>query len=304
MEKFTYDLAKWLPFRNRETCERVRAIKKEDLPKHPNPAFKISIVSDSEFWFREVLDIFSRIKQAADERRELVLILPQPHPEYRIVADLINKFRVSCKRLYTFNMDEYTDEKGHTPPKDWPWSFLYAQMENFYYKIDEELRPPKTHVCSPTHDNIDRYGDMIEDVGGADVCYAPIGWSGHVAFIEPEFESNLEDWKKIGSRVVDLSPFTILQNSLFPEFGESGDWSWIPPKAATIGPAQIIGSKLISSWNGYFVAGTKVSWQRFIVRLAAHGPVTPQVPASILQTLRTDFYITETLAENIEPKWV
>ena len=42
-----------------------------------------------------------------------------------------------------------------------------------------------------------------------------------------------------------------------------------------------------------------VSWQRFTVRLAAHGPVTPLVPASILQTLRSDLYISESLAEDI-----
>jgi 6-phosphogluconolactonase/glucosamine-6-phosphate isomerase/deaminase len=305
MEKFKYDPAKWLPFRDREACEKVRAIKNEDLCKHPNPNVKIRIVPTSEFWFRLVWDIFWRIKEAADERRELVLILPQPHPEYRLVADLINKFRVSCKKLYVFNMDEYANEKGHTPPEDWPWSFYRALLVNFYYRIDEDLRPPKNHMNSPTHENIDKYGEMIENLGGADVCYAPIGWSGHIAFIEPDqFEApTLEEWKNLGPRIVDLSPFTTLQNSLFPDFGAAGDWSWIPPKAATIGPAQIVKSKLVSSWNGYFGEGWNVSWQKFIVRLAIHGPVTPKVPASILQTLRTDFYISEKLAENIEAKF-
>jgi len=34
-----------------------------------------------------------------------------------------------------------------------------------------------------------------------------------------------------------------------------------------------------------------------------HGPVTPLLPASILQTLRTDVYVTETAAMNIETNW-
>jgi glucosamine-6-phosphate deaminase len=38
-------------------------------------------------------------------------------------------------------------------------------------------------------------------------------------------------------------------------------------------------------------------------RLVAHGPVTPLVPESVLQTVRTDFWISETLAANIEPDW-
>ncbi|MCX6164075.1 MAG: hypothetical protein NTU73_04320 [Ignavibacteriae bacterium] len=51
--------------------------------------------------------------------------------------------------------------------------------------------------------------------------------------------------------------------------------------------------------NGFHVAGTNISWERFIVRLAAHGPVTQYVPASILQIRRTDFFIKEVLAENV-----
>jgi len=56
---------------------------------------------------------------------------------------------------------------------------------------------------------------------------------------------------------------------------------------------------LYQSWNGFHVAGTNISWERFIVRLAAHGPVTRYVPASILQIRRTDFFIKEVLAENV-----
>jgi hypothetical protein len=44
-----------------------------------------------------------------------------------------------------------------------------------------------------------------------------------------------------------------------------------------------------------------VSWQRFTVRLAAYGPVTPLVPASIIQTCSTELYLTETLAADIKP---
>ena len=52
------------------------------------------------------------------------------------------------------------------------------------------------------------------------------------------------------------------------------------------------------------VGNTQVSWQRFILRLAAHGPVTPLVPASILQTLPSELYITESGAADIVPESV
>ncbi len=304
MNEFKPDLARFLSFRDREVCERVRAIKKEDICKHSNSDFKIRIIEDDEqFNFEYVLDIFSRIKVACDEGRRLVLIFPQPAPQiYRRVACLINKLKVSCQNLYVFNMDEKADEDGKTPPENWPDSFAYHLKEDFCYRIDQDLRPLEKQMNFPTSKNIGDYGKMIEDLGGADVCYGGIGWSGHLAYWEPdliekEFGGDFEAWKKAGPRLVEITPLTVLQNALY--YG--GDWSWEPPKAVTIGPAQILSAKLRSSWNGFCKKGG-ISWNRFIVRLAAHGPVTPLVPASILQTCRSDLILSGAAAEDCMPK--
>ena len=303
MENFKYNISQWAPFQDKEVCEKVRNIKKADITKHKNPDFRIRVIKDSDFAFMRIWDIFSRIKKASDEGEKLVLILPQPHPQYIKVAYLINKFKVSCKNLYTFNMDEWADQDGNIAPETYPNGFLYAMKNNFYYRLDKNLRPPEDQIVGPTNKNLKDYSKMMEDLGGVDVCYGGIGWSGHIAFIEPgakEFEGSLEEWKEMGPRIVTLNPFTIAQSCLDPDFGMSGDWSAIPPRAATIGPTQVISAKLRSSWNPFTIASTHVSWHRFTVRLAAHGPVTPLVPASILQTLRTDFYISKTIAEDIE----
>jgi glucosamine-6-phosphate deaminase len=303
-DDFEFGLARWIPFRDAAACARVRAITKEEITRHLNPDFKIRLVPEDQFPFRLVMDIFSRIKQAAEEGRKLVLILPQPEPLYSQVAELINRFGVDCRNLYTFNMDEYADEEGNIAPETWPNSFLHHMKKNFYGKVDVKFRPPEHQIVGPTDANFSSYGEMIEDLGGADVCYGGIGWSGHLAFIEPGSEAfpavDLKAWQGIGPQIVELSPFTVLQCSLGPEFGQSGDWSGVPPKAATVGPAQIVGARLRCSWNGFRVGNSMVSWQRFILRLACHGPVTPLVPASILQTLPTELYMAEPLAEDIE----
>jgi glucosamine-6-phosphate deaminase len=299
---FQYGISRWAPFRDGEACRRVRAIRKADIARHPNPDFHIHVLSDEEVAFRRVMDLFDRIRTAAEEGRRLVLILPQPHPQYRRVAWLINRHRVSCRHLYTFNMDEWADEDGAIAPDTWPNGFMYAQLHNFYGLIDEELRPPREQVQGLSNANLASYGRMIEDLGGADLCDGGIGWSGHVAFIEPgapEFAGTLEEFKSMGPRLVTLTPFTIAQSCLDPDFGMSGDWSWIPPRAATIGPAQVLGAKLRNSWNRFTLGTTSISWQRWAVRLAAHGPVTPQIPASILQIGPTNLYLSDTLAGDI-----
>ncbi len=259
MENFIFDLAKFIPYRNREVCERVRMIKKEDISKHLNPQFKIRVIEEeNEFYFEFALDIVKRIKNSLKEGKKLVMILPAgPIPQYKMAAHLINNLMISCKHIHTFNMDEYANEEGKTAPETWAGSFKKSMMENFFSVIDKDLRPPEEQIHFPSDKNINHYGKMIEDSGGADVCYGGIGWCGHIAFWEAhlgfEFGDDMEAYKKAGPRIVELHPMTIMQNALH---SFSGDWSAVPPKAATIGPSQITGAKDRSFWlYGYFGGG-------------------------------------------------
>ena len=77
----------------------------------------------------------------------------------------------------------------------------------------------------------------------------------------------------------------------------------IHAKAATIGPAEVIAAKARIDMHSITVHGTATSWQRLMTRLVLHGPVTPLVPESILQTLPTDVWVSETIAQNVEPDW-
>lgn len=304
MSEFKYGVSKFAPFKDGAVCERIRKISREEICNHPNLDFHIQVVRDDEIASMRIQDIFGRIKASDDENRQLVMILPQPHPQYIKIAELINQHRVNCRNLFTFNMDEWADEDGNVAPETYPNGFMYAMLNNFYYRLDEDLRPPLTQIQGLNNRNLNDYASMIDDLGGVDLCDGGIGWSGHVAFIEPgspEFAaSSLDEWKAMGPRIVTLTPFTLAQTALDPDFGMSGDWSNIPPKAVTIGPAQVLGARLRNSWNHFTLANTDVSWQRFSVRLAAHGPITPDCPASILQVGPTNMYISEKVAQNIE----
>ncbi|HSV32361.1 MAG TPA: hypothetical protein VLH40_10150 [Atribacteraceae bacterium] len=299
---FQYGLSQFISFRDVAVCERVRSIKKEEITRHANPDFHIRVIEDrEEFYFAFAMDLVTRIVKARDENRRLVLILPVgPMPQYAYASTIINELRISLSHLHTFNMDEYADEAGNSAPVDWPGSFQKAMWENFFYRIDPEFRPPASQIHFPTKEALPDYGKMIDDLGGADCCYGGVGWCAHIAFWEAhlghEFGDDLESFKKAGPRLVELHPMTIMQNALH---SFSGDWSWVPPKANTIGPAQITGARSRSFWlDGYLGGG--VSWQRFIARLSAHGPVNTLVPASILQTLPGTYTIMGGVADNVE----
>ncbi|MGE5110979.1 MAG: hypothetical protein ACM3JB_09000, partial [Acidobacteriaceae bacterium] len=255
----------------------------------------------SRFYFEFALDIVRRIREAQENSKRFVGIFPVgPMPQYEYAARLINEMRLSCKHVHTFNMDEYADQDGNTAPPSWAGSFQSAMMDSFFLKIDPRLRPPESQIHFPTRECLPDYATMIEDAGGADVCYGGIGWCGHIAFWEAhlgfEYGNDLAAYKKAGPRLVELHPMTIMQNALH-SFG--GDWSWVPPKANTIGPQQILGARDRSFWlDGYLGGG--VSWQRFIARLVAHGPVNTLVPGSILQDAPGTYTILGPVADNVE----
>jgi len=307
MSEFRYSPGACVPFRDLEAIERVRRIRREDITRHPNPEFKITVMSAQEVEFLWCVDMFHRIHQAAEAGRKIVIITPNPCPVYAQVVYLLNKFRVDCKHVYTFNMDEYANEDGQTAPGSWPFGFMHAFKKYFYAQLDPKLRPPERQLQGPTTKNIKDYSRMIADAGGADICYSGPGWTGHVAFVEPdapEFKSrNLKAFLRMGARLCRLSPFTLAQNSLHGSFGSSGNLCAVPPMAATIGPADVVAAKNRIDMHGLTVHGSFASWQRLTMRLCLHGPVTPQVPTSIHQLLRTDVWVSETLAADIKPYW-
>jgi len=299
---FEYDLARFIDFRDVVECDRVRRIPRTELTQHVNPDFRIAVADDpAEFYRSFAADLVDRIRAARDDGRTFVAILPVgPMPQYELAARMINAERIALDHVHTFNMDEYANEDGVTAPISWAGSFQRAMRERFFAQVDRELQPPDDQIHFPTTEAIADYSARLEDLGGADVCYGGIGWCGHIAFWEShlghEFAGDLDAYKRAGARLVELHPMTIMQNALH-SFG--GDWSWVPPKANTIGPREILGARHRSFWLDGDLGGG-ISWQRFIARLVAHGPVSEFVPGSILQTTRTDYTILGSVADDVE----
>ena len=305
---FTFEPAAFIPFRDKAAIAKARAIRREDITRHANPDYRIQVLPDAELQAHWIEDMLSRLRASSDSGEQLVMIMPNPWPTYAEVAKMINQEKISCRNLHTFNMDEYADQDGNIAPETWEFGFGHAFKKFFISNIDPALRPPDKQIHLLGNDTVRDYSKILADLGGADIVYAGPGWSGHIAFVEPdapEFAaSSLEEWKTFGTRVCTLSPLTIVQNSLHGCFGASGDLTAVPPKAATIGPADVLAAKHRWATHGISVGGSKThSWQRLTTRLCLHGPVTPLMPESVLQTTRTDVWVSESSAMNIETRW-
>jgi glucosamine-6-phosphate deaminase len=146
---FKFEPAPWVPFKDREVMDRVRKIKREDMEKHPNPDFKIKIVQDvGAIW---IADMVLRIKESDEHDKKLVMIMPNPCPGiYETVADIINRFRINCRNVFTFNMDEWADQDGNIAPESYEAGFNRSFIKYFYGKIDPDLRMKRENCCAGT----------------------------------------------------------------------------------------------------------------------------------------------------------
>lgn len=165
-------------------------------------------------------------------------------------------------QVKSVNLDEYV---GLDPTHD--QSYRYFMQTNLFDHIN--IDPANTNVPNGMAEDpetaCEEYNQIIRNMGGIDIQVLGMGHNGHIAFNEPA------DYFPLGTHVVDLQASTIEANSRF--FASRDE---VPRKAMTMGIGSIMSAKqILVVVNGEGKAD--------IVKKAFTGPVTPAVPASILQ---------------------
>lgn len=172
------------------------------------------------------------------------------------------------------NLDEYVGLTG-----DNDQSYRYFMDNNLFANINIDRK--NTYVPNGCAEDLEkegeRYDNLIKELGGTDLQLLGIGLDGHIGFNEPD-----EAFTK-GTHMVDLDPSTIEANARFFESIDD-----VPKKAITMGMGAIMqAKKILLIANGQN--------KKDILMKAFYGPITPQVPASILQ-LHSD--VTVIFSEN------
>lgn len=160
------------------------------------------------------------------------------------------------------NLDEY---KGLAKEND--QSYYSFMWENFFKHIN--INPDNTNIPDGTEPDSEkeclRYDRVIEGLGGVDLQLLGLGHNGHIGFNEPEevFAKN--------THLVDLQESTIEANKRY--FASADE---VPRQAYTMGIRTIMQARKIL----LIVSGAD---KAEILKQVLTGPVTPKVPASILQ---------------------
>lgn len=185
-----------------------------------------------------------------------------PIGTYDQLVEWYNKGDLDFSEVTTVNLDEY---KGLPRTND--QSYYYFMHQHLFDRVN--IDPERTNVPNGMEPDAEkecgRYEELIRSLGGVDLQLLGLGHNGHIGFNElgEAFEKE--------THCVDLTESTIEANKRF--FASADD---VPKQAYTMGIKTIMqAKKILIVVNGENKAD--------IVERAFFGPVTPEVPASILQ---------------------
>ncbi|MBI3921301.1 MAG: glucosamine-6-phosphate isomerase, partial [Armatimonadetes bacterium] len=221
--------------------------------------------------------MLQEIREANRHNRRVTMIVPVgPVDQYPLLAESLNRQKVSCREVMLINMDEYLTGEDQWVDLEHPLSFRGYMNRQFYDLLDPELAPGQENRVFPDPRDPDRIGRLIEERGGVEACFGGIGINGHIAFNEPPEEGmdwSNEEFAALPTRALDLTRETRTINSNTV----GGEISIIPKRAITVGMREILGARRLRLYCNR-------PWQSAVVRRVLHGPITPACPASFLRT--------------------
>lgn len=181
---------------------------------------------------------------------------------YSELAQMVAEGRLSLSQVQTLNLDEYVGLGAEDDQ-----SYRYFMNHQLFDRVD--IDKSRTHVpnglAQDPQAEAARYEQLVASMGGVDIQLLGIGNNGHIGFNEPC------DHFPMQTHTVALTESTIQANARF-----FADASQVPTQAITMGIGTIFAAKKI-----ILMANGPKKAQILLDTVA--GPVTPQVPASILQ---------------------
>lgn len=185
-----------------------------------------------------------------------------PIGTYKQLIEAYNNGDLDFSEVKTANLDEY---KGLTRDND--QSYYYFMHENLFQYVN--IKEANTNIPDGTEADsakeVARYEEVVRGLGGVDLQLLGLGHNGHIGFNEPADEFPKE------THIVDLQESTIEANKRF--FASIDE---VPRQAYTMGIGTIMSAKKIL----LIVSGSD---KAAILHDVICGPITPRVPASILQ---------------------
>ncbi len=257
----------------------------DDLAALSREGFRVVFYDTlEEFYLAEALEYIEAWSASTPDNPAGICGPIGPTEQLPLVARMVNAMGLdlAAKGAHFWGMDEWVVD-GEAVGIEHPLSFAKADMDLCFNRIDAPLRMPEQNIHFPTGD-LPAFSASFDSVRCA-VMQGGQGDVKHWAFNDPvKREGNYKDqppspeeYGKLGARIVDLHPMTIMQNA---RTSGGGDVSGIPSQAATVGPVETWKAGKVSIWQ----AGThdNAFGMRLTTLMISKGIADSAVPMSLL----------------------
>jgi glucosamine-6-phosphate deaminase len=174
-----------------------------------------------------------------------------PTEQLPLVARMVNALGLDLRHAHFWGMDEWVIDGG-TVDESHPLSFARCDRQMCFDRIDRRLRMPRGNLHFPAGD-LDAYSRSYDQVR----CLVMQGGQGeikHWAFNDPvkregayaKAPPSPAEYRRLGTRIVDLHPVTITQNA---RTSGGGNVALVPVRAATVGPRETWKAEKVSIWH-------------------------------------------------------
>ena len=218
------------------------------------PGFAIHFYDTlEEFYLAEALEYIEAWRQSSPDRPAGICGPIGPTEQLPLVARIVNSLELNLSKLdaHFWGMDEWV-ENGRPVAPDHPLSFAKADMELCFNRINRKLRPRPENIHFPTGD-LKAFSDSFDEAH----CVVMQGGQGevkHWAFNDPPQRTGTwknqppspAEYRKLGARVVELHPMTVIQNA---RTSGGGQVSSVPISACTVGPLETWKAERVSIWQ-------------------------------------------------------
>jgi len=223
-----------------------------DLEQLSRPGFAVKIYDSlAEFYLAEALEYIHAWKESTADNPVGICGPIGPTAQLPLVALLVNELQLDLKHAHFWGMDEWFQD-GRETPASHPLSFERADRELCFDRINSQLRMPEENLHFPKAD-VSAYENSFDNVRCA-VMQGGQGEVKHWAFNDPvrrereylDAPPSPEEYRKLGTRVVELHPLTLIQNA---RTSGGGNIPLVPTHALTVGPKQTWQAEKVSIWH-------------------------------------------------------
>jgi len=267
-----------------------------ELENHPHLKTPFRLCRDSaamgQIMAQELVDEIKVHNEAGEVTRAIIPCGPSCW--YEPFTDLVNKERVSLRRLVVFHMDDCLDWQGRELPRRHPYNFRAFMEEHFYAPVQSNLAVPEANRNWLTAGNVEEIKERIWSAP-IDITYGGWGQDGHVAYNQarrhPFSHVTIDDLRNATVRIQENNIDTIIALAQ-RTFGTA--YQFVPPMSVTLGIKECLSAKKVRLFSD------TGAWKQTALRVALFGPITPEYPITLLQE-HPDALLTATVATASHP---